>query len=261
VYAYDAYAGTSIGAVLAMALAMGMAEYVSAEWFRKWMPRVFAPPSIWRRLNPRVSQYDDAELNSALRDIFGDLPFSRCRAPTFVTAVDVQRARFKVFCSVDDCDGAILARDVARRAVAAETYFEAWQGYADGGIMANNPSMVALAGCMRQLWWQPKDIALISLGTGAYAPAKADIMPHGQATTALWAIDVLLNCDEMHDYFAQSMGPWLWDCLRIQFKRQPKASGWRMDNPAMVDAALTAWDREIDGAAIAVREVCDGRSN
>ena len=252
---WDAYAGTSIGSVIVMALALGLVDRVNADWFKKWMPQVFAPPSVWRRLNPRASQYDDAGLNMALQAAFGVRKFSECQAPTFITAVDVDRATLKVFDSTDPADGALLAWEVCRRATAAETYFPAWKGFADGGILANNPSMVLLAACAKRLDWPLATINLVSLGCGisAYEPTL-DISPSGELTTAAWCVDVLMHgcSDCMSEYFVSSLSPMLGNYLRVQFQRGAKDNGWRMDNPDVIELAEATWDKDIDAAALAV---------
>ena len=44
-----------------------------------------------------------------------------------------------------DSDGAELVVDVAMRTSAAPIYFPTYQSYIDGGVVANDPSMAALA--------------------------------------------------------------------------------------------------------------------
>jgi patatin-like phospholipase/acyl hydrolase len=77
----------------------------------------------------------------------------------------------------DDSDGEELVVDVAIRTANAPTYFPIYQGYIDGGVVANNPSMCALAQAIhpqtggRQL----EDLVMLSLGTGlnpAFIPVE-----------------------------------------------------------------------------------------
>jgi len=257
-FQWDALAGTSIGAALAMSLGLGMQQNISADWFQKWMPEVFTPPSIWRKLNSRISQYDDTGLNLALQAAFGDLRFGECRVPTFILSVDIANATLKVWDSTDAKDGAEPAWEIVRRAVAAETYFRAWCGHADAGIMANNPSMCLIAACAKRLDWPLSQLSLVSLGTGSSAYESAfGTGPHGELTTAAWAVDVLLHgcSDCMHEYFASSLAPRMAGYLRVQFSRGAKADGWRMDNPDMATICVNKWETEINAAAAEVAKV------
>jgi uncharacterized protein len=54
------------------------------------------------------------------------------------------------------------------RTSAAPTYFPIYQGYIDGGVVANNPSTCALAQALHPLTGEQRleDIVLLSLGTG-----------------------------------------------------------------------------------------------
>jgi patatin-like phospholipase/acyl hydrolase len=68
----------------------------------------------------------------------------------------------------DDSDGAEKVVDVALRTSAAPTYFPVYQGYVDGGVVANNPSMAALAQALDDGTGDQEqdDIRLFSVGTG-----------------------------------------------------------------------------------------------
>jgi patatin-like phospholipase/acyl hydrolase len=67
-----------------------------------------------------------------------------------------------------DSDGKELVVDVAMRTAAAPTYFPSYQGYIDGGVVANNPSVAALAQALDGSTGgqQLADIRMLSLGTG-----------------------------------------------------------------------------------------------
>jgi patatin-like phospholipase/acyl hydrolase len=78
-------------------------------------------------------------------------------------------------------DGCLRLVDVALRSSAAPFYFPSYQGYVDGFVVANNPSMCALTQVIKPMGDSEngtlpkdegtdvaalKDIALLSLGTG-----------------------------------------------------------------------------------------------
>jgi patatin-like phospholipase/acyl hydrolase len=58
--------------------------------------------------------------------------------------------------------------DVALRTSAAPTYFPLYQGFADGGLVANNPSMCALAQALDTTTGRQKlnKVTMLSVGTG-----------------------------------------------------------------------------------------------
>jgi len=65
-------------------------------------------------------------------------------------------------------DSEQLVVDVALRTTAAPTYFPVYQGFIDGGVAANNPSMCALAQALDPTTANRTldDISLLSVGTG-----------------------------------------------------------------------------------------------
>jgi len=65
----------------------------------------------------------------------------------------------------DGHDKHIKVVDAAVRTSSAPTYFPSYQGYVDGGVAANNPSMCALAATLKD-GVPISDIRLMSLGTG-----------------------------------------------------------------------------------------------
>ena len=76
-----------------------------------------------------------------------------------------------------DSDAEEKVVDVALRTGAAPTYFPIYQGYVDGGVVANNPSMCALAQALHPEAGGQKleEVTLLSMGTGIiskYLPEK-----------------------------------------------------------------------------------------
>jgi patatin-like phospholipase/acyl hydrolase len=188
---FDLLAGTSIGGVLALALAfeIPMAELVSL--FREHGPRVFSsralPTGAFSRLidlsrSVTGPKYSGAALREALRGKLGDRRLADARHPLVVPAVDVDLCRTKVFktphAPTSMGDGTLRAVDVAMAACAAPAYFPAVpigrRLYADGGLFAVAPDQVALHELEHFMGVDPQRVSMLSIGTATarYRPAE-----------------------------------------------------------------------------------------
>jgi patatin-like phospholipase/acyl hydrolase len=188
---FDLLAGTSIGGVLALALAfeIPMAELVGL--FREHGPRVFSsralPTGTLGRLidlsrSVTGPKYSGAALREALRAKLGDQRLGDALHPVVVPAVDVDLCRTKVFktphAPSSTGDGAVRAVDVAMAACAAPAYFPAVpigrRLYADGGLFAVAPDQVALHELEHFMGVDPQRVSMLSIGTATahYRPAE-----------------------------------------------------------------------------------------
>lgn len=245
---FDAFVGTSIGAVQALAISVGKSSVVRPSYFDRWMPIVFKT-SFLRRINLLQSEYPDTGLNEALKDVFGSNTLGNAKKPVFVTAADIGRKTLKVFSSTNFEDASWPMWEVARAATAAETYFPPWKGFADGGIYANNPSMVGLAAAIRVLGVKMEDLEILSIGTGEYTGTGNT--PSNRLSWAVWLVRAMLSgsADKMHDYFVRSLP--VKKYVRIQFVC---ANDRKMDDPRSMYLAERDWALEIRDAIKKVKE-------
>jgi patatin-like phospholipase/acyl hydrolase len=194
----DLFAGTSTGGILALGLAAGFSPEEMANIYLKKGSLIFSK-GFWDRLGDVDrffdSDYDNRSLRAALEDQFeknnlfqlGDLkknvlissfcldndcparPPKQKKDSTFVRSWKPKF--FHNFETEDennnDRDERIL--DVAMHTSAAPTFFPLHEGFADGGLVANNPSMCALAQAVDRNTGRQKleDVVLLSVGTGA----------------------------------------------------------------------------------------------
>jgi patatin-like phospholipase/acyl hydrolase len=185
----DLVVGTSTGGILALALAKGLPPSDIKKMYLKQGEAIFNR-SMLRRVGSLFSltkaKYDNAGLRQALLGVFGNACLSDLSKKVAVTAFDLdnnlaparQKARCwapKVFHNFQgaDSDGSRKVVDVALYTSAAPSFFPSVDGYIDGGVVANNPSMVALAQALdsRLLCQGAKSrelsrIRLLSVGTG-----------------------------------------------------------------------------------------------
>lgn len=196
----DLLAGTSTGGIIALGLAAGMSVDDLIAFYRDHGGDVFA--DTWfddLRDAGRIlrADYDNRNLKKILVKIFGPARLrdlgKRVLIPTFdldsgPASRGLRRGKsgsgrirtwkpkfFHNFPGLES-DGAESLVDVALRTTAAPTYFPSYQGFVDGGVVANNPSMAALAQALDERGKRRaengvrlEDLRLLSLGTG-YSP-------------------------------------------------------------------------------------------
>jgi patatin-like phospholipase/acyl hydrolase len=195
-------------------------------------------------------KYPDKALNNVLKQLFPGF-FKDLKIPMFVTVADLNNRSLKVMFSGDPLDGVIPLWEVIRQAVAAETYFLPYRGLGDGGIYANDPVMVGIAGAQSKLGVDPEEVEICSIGTGQRSYNE------GIGTTNNWSMlrwgGYILNSlldgasSTMHEFFATQLA--LKRYQRIQFLR---GDNWDMDDPSMVEVARKAWAADIIKAIPAV---------
>ena len=177
------FAGTSTGGILALGLAAGLSPAEIADLYQKDGLRIFSK-NIWDKIGDidrfYYADYKNNALEEALKAKFGDLRLGDLKKKVMissfrldsgsVTKMGVRSWKPKFFQNFDDdpsdCDQKVV--DVALRTSAAPTYFPVYQGFADGGLVANNPSMCAVAQALDKSTGKQKlnKITVLSIGTG-----------------------------------------------------------------------------------------------
>jgi hypothetical protein len=222
---FDLIAGTSTGGIIAAALSLREPAEKVERFYRDRGPEIFqrrpdwtrarwAKPLIWA-INKFLatkgldydyliqSKYDGCRLRSALDEVFGNRTMGDCTTRVVIPSVDLIRGQTVVFKTPHlptlFRDRTIRLVHVLLSTSAAPTYFphsivQTGSAYVDGGVWANNPSMVAYAealkigaNCRRQGVDQPfewQNISLLSVGTGR--PVYALKPPAHGAGLAWW---------------------------------------------------------------------------
>lgn len=153
-----------------------------------------------------------------------------------VIAYDMRHRRPHVFSSAVAAHRGpdSLMKEVARATLAGPTYFpplELQIGadtgiFVDGGIAANNPSLLAYVAAVRA--GSPSEALLVSLGTGAKTPIAPDSVTLASIASKDWlrvAVGLLSVSFEASSYFADAM---LADLLGSDKRRQQY---WRIQSP------------------------------
>jgi patatin-like phospholipase/acyl hydrolase len=179
----DLIAGTSTGGILALGLAAGLTPKEIGRLYEESSTTVFAD-SIWddiRDLGKLTgADYSNQPLKQAVLALIGEITLGDLQKRVLISSFDLDNApkepdalrtwKPKFFHNFpgegSDADQKVV--DVALRTSAAPTFFPIYQGYVDGGVVANNPSTCALAQALHPGTGGQKlgQVTLLSMGTG-----------------------------------------------------------------------------------------------
>jgi cGAMP-activated phospholipase len=184
---FDLVAGTSVGALIAAAVARDIPARAIRETFEANGEKIFRP-GPWTGLRRIVrAPYRADAISATLDALFAshsaalDAPLAQQPLKLLVTAVDAAAHRARVIGGKGLGDGAlpgITLRDAILASAAAPTYFPArriasGETLVDGGLVANAPEWIALAYGRRHLATPLEDFHLLGIGTAASDPARA----------------------------------------------------------------------------------------
>lgn len=146
---FDLITGTSTGGIIALGLSLGLEPSKIISLYEELIPKVFGK----KRCSWFKSKYDSNLLRESLEPYFENYNLSDLKADVIITSVSLQNSTPRLY-KTDYFvrnkgreDEKII--DIALSTSAAPTYFMAHtskhsSNLIDGGMCANNPSMVAL---------------------------------------------------------------------------------------------------------------------
>lgn len=194
---FDLIAGTSTGGIIALGLGLGFRPHQILQFYKERGHAIFPTQTplsrIW--LNVRwlwTHKYEAKPLTKALQDYFGDKRLGDSTKRLIIPAFDSVRGEVHLYKTPHHerlrTDYREFVRDVALATASAPTYFPAAVSdggvhLVDGGVWANNPSMVALAESLEYLGQRQDAVALLSIGTTHRTVGSTA----EQATGGLWA--------------------------------------------------------------------------
>jgi patatin-like phospholipase/acyl hydrolase len=180
---FDLIAGTSIGGVIALGLALGKSAESIRKMFLDHGEEIFTrgEPSRWRagRWKARWSQwrrpkYDGTVLREKIEAVVGkSTRLGDARTRLLIPSVNMTKGSVQMFKTAHNPafmnDYKLLAADVAMATAAAPLYFPMAtienSNFIDGGVFANAPDMCALHEAVHFLDRKTDDISILSVGT------------------------------------------------------------------------------------------------
>ncbi len=149
------FAGTSVGAITACSLSNGISPKDSVELFREFGSKVFTN-KLLRKITAYLgltALYDNISLRTILLNNFGDKKLRDLNKPVLITAFNLcdtkkpKRWKPKIYHSLTSTrtDKEENVVDVLMKSTAAPIFFPSYNGFVDGALTANNPTMMAFA--------------------------------------------------------------------------------------------------------------------
>ena len=260
-------AGTSTGGIIALALASGMTPHDIGDFYRKFGATIFDDSLLDDILDLGKligADYTNKGLQRVLTNTFGQLQLKdlkkRVTIPTFDldnNGIDdhgkpvVRRWKPKIFHNFpgDDSDGARLVKEVALFTSAAPTYFPSYKGYVDGGVFANNPSIVALAQALSSNnrpadRAKIEDIVMLSIGTGTpQSYLEGERLNWGRAQWAIPLISLLMDgVAGIADFQAKQLLGLRYHRIQVDFAKGEKLETDSIDKMDRLEELATQCD-------------------
>jgi uncharacterized protein len=179
------FAGTSTGGLIALGLAAEIPLDEIKNLYLEAGPEIFSEhlfDQIVDLGNLLGAHYSNKVLGRWLHEIFGDKTLGELKRKVIVPAFELdnvgdlqpgehRRWKVKIFHNLPnrEADNDRLLRDIALYSCSAPTLFPVTDGFIDGSVVANNPSLCALAQALDRRWWSHphlSDIRLLSIGSG-----------------------------------------------------------------------------------------------
>jgi len=181
---FDLLVGTSMGGVIALALAYGAPAQTVFDLFLNKGREIFSRPRRFGMLlRPK---YDNRILAGALRDYFGSKTLDDALTPVCITSYELENSYPRVWKDDHAPDlapaGDEPAWKVALATSAAPIFFPGTQvlegdSHVDGGLFANNPALIGLTEAVRYFHQPLERIRILSVGAGE----RAERIPHDKA--------------------------------------------------------------------------------
>jgi uncharacterized protein len=186
---FDLVVGTSTGGIIALGLGKGLSPAEIEAFYLERGPRIFAGADSVLRSIAHVAEakYDSTPLQHELQQCFGDTLLGESRKRLVVTSYDMENDDVRLIKTAHHQrlrnDYKLPMWQVGLAISAAPTYFSACKAITntrlvDGGVWANNPTMVGLTEAVSLLKVPLADIRILSIGTSWELKQRSDKLDH-----------------------------------------------------------------------------------
>lgn len=174
---FDLIVGTSTGGIIALGLGLGLRPHEIVDFYAQRGPRIFrAWFGVYSARHWLFRKFSQANLREALQsaDVFGDKKLGDSKKRLVITSYNLGEDDVYLFKTPHHDrlkrDWKVPAWQVALATSAAPTYFPASRHvdhirHVDGGLWANNPTMVGVVEAVSMLDASLDSISVLNLGT------------------------------------------------------------------------------------------------
>jgi len=182
VHSFDLVAGTSVGSILAAAVAAEIDMSTVVTMMKDHGKDIFKSSCRVRRF-PWDSlpgflgaRFASNPLQERLEGVFGDKRLRDIDVPLFIPAINESKGEPVTFTNLDPEYSGKRLVDVVMASAAAPSYFPMHvlngERYADGGLVSNSPEMISVAHAFETFALRPDKHSMISVGTTRTLPAS-----------------------------------------------------------------------------------------
>jgi patatin-like phospholipase/acyl hydrolase len=234
----DMFAGTSIGGIIATALASGCQPQRIKQLLLDRGAGIF-PPKWFRGLRQTMGKalYDTTNLRAVIKEAIPKAEkdkLGQLQVPLLLPTVNWNSSKLHLLASGAMPDKDLLGlslMDAMLATSAAPTYFPAHTAaghvFVDGGLAANAPDLLALQGA-RELWGPTVDIVMLSIGTANPQQGQDSVgMPQRGLMLVKPLLDVVMAAQEVQAVTAASRDLGMSNYIRLNLT-QPAAQQRRL---------------------------------
>ncbi|MDF1510330.1 CBASS cGAMP-activated phospholipase [Robertmurraya sp. DFI.2.37] len=171
--AFDLIAGTSTGAIVAASVALNKKMSEVLDYYKRYAEKIFLRQA---KVGFFKTVYSDRYMRRFFQKAFGDYCLADIEKPLLIPAVDLTNGRPYIHRTnfghaPNENDLSIKLWDAVLSSCSAPLYFppnnmEGKFLSIDGGLWANNPSLVCLTEAMQQFEENFENVTIVSIGTG-----------------------------------------------------------------------------------------------
>ncbi len=223
---FDLIVGTSTGGIIALALGAGMAPREILDRYVEFKDRIFPRGRLRGVRHLARSKYEQRPLQEALQEMFGESLLGDSSVPLAIPAFNITTNDVHVLKTPHHStlrrDHRLTIWQVALATSAAPTFFPAYRlpidevRLVDGGVWANNPSMVGVTEAVSKFDRPLAEIRLLNVGTTMAlrhrdprldrggilqwlrTPKVTDVMLEAQTLASFKQAQLLLGCERAY---------------------------------------------------------------